>query len=150
MAASSLSTDSRQMTVNNLNTHEQVLLIGKIRLMISALKSWRAPKLPESVDYLSFEEFIIAQSNEKIEVLDRKISKKLLIIKNYRIWNEKEEFFWGWIQQNFDSTLFETNSSRKNLQLHPEAKVFITSYICNEIKCHIMLTKIRTTLRITI
>jgi len=122
VAASSLSTTSQPMAVNCLNTHEQVLLIGKIRLMVSALKSWRAPKLPESVDYLSFEEFIIAQSDEKVAILDRKINSKLAIIKNYRIWNEKEEFFWGWIQQNFDSNLFETNSSRKNLQLHPEAK----------------------------
>ena len=113
------------MAVNSLNTHEQVLLIGKIRLMVSALKSWRAPKLPETVDYLSFEEFIIAQSEEKIAILDQKINCKLAIIKNYRIWNEKEEFFWGWIQQNFDSNLFEENSSRKNLQLHPEAKVIL-------------------------
>ena len=105
-----------------MNTAENVFLLGKLRLYVSILKLWKPPKLPEMVDYMSYEEFIIAQSPEKILVLDKVITSRIRIIKNFEIWNSKEEYFWGWIQQAFDPELFNYVSHASDDQLDPEAR----------------------------
>ena len=38
-----------------------VVLVNRIRLVVNSLKMWQPPSLPEQVDYMSAEEFVIAQ-----------------------------------------------------------------------------------------
>lgn len=114
---------SKQTTNHiGMNTAENVFLLGKLRLYISILKLWKPPKLPEMVDYMSYEEFIIAQSPEKILLLDKIITSRIRIIKNFETWNSKEEYFWGWIQQAFDPELFNNVNHTSNDQLDQEAR----------------------------
>ena len=83
---------------------------------------WREPKLPDQVDYMTPEEFVIAQSPVKMAKLIDEVAKRTKIIKAYMIWNEYEKFYWGWVTQAFDASLLCPVSSNSDVKLHPKAK----------------------------
>jgi len=88
------------------------------------------------VDYMTNEQFIISQSPQQIEKLNKIISARIKIIKNFENWNSKEKYFWEWIQINFDPDLFINSSSDSisgsdsslGYELHPEAKEQLKRY----------------------
>lgn len=104
------------------NPYNNCVITNRIRLLVNTLKMWREPKLPDQVDYMTPEEFVIAQSPAKMAKLIDEVAKRTKTIKAYMIWNEYEKFYWGWVTQAFDASLLCPVSSNSDVKLHPKAK----------------------------
>ena len=51
------------------NSFNNCVIVNRIRLLVNSLKMWREPALPDQVDYMTPEEFVIAQSPSKMNKL---------------------------------------------------------------------------------
>lgn len=72
--------------------------------------------------HLSYEEFILSQTPKAVEQLDQTLSNGLVVVKNYFIWKEKEDFFWTWIAQSVDFDNFSKKSNSTSPRVHDDAK----------------------------
>jgi len=103
-----------------------VVLVNRIRLVVNSLKMWQPPSLPEQVDYMSAEEFVIAQSPAKMTRLVDEVKRRVKVINAYVEWVEKESFFWSWITPQFDASLFEQLEPAASASLSSKARVQLT------------------------
>ena len=61
VAAGGAEIKSDLLGVDTNNEADGVVIVSRIRLLVNSLKMWQPPELPEQVDYMSAEEFVIAQ-----------------------------------------------------------------------------------------
>lgn len=104
-------------------TPDSVLFtVGKIRKLASMLDTSQYPPLPQNLNHLSYEEFILSQTPKAVEKLDQTLSKGLVVVKNYFIWKEKEDYFWTWITQSVNYENFSKKTNSASPRIHDDAK----------------------------